>query len=140
MKTGKLLNIKSARSGEKIWAAFAGEYIDDKGKIQGLTNPEADTLRTLKKLTNPEEQFEFYCFAYIRSLWDIWMRQHSYNKIQEEFLEMKDRFDMPWHTQAIHILPLNESYKADAISKSGIDRDLLRKYFKEYYKYEFIIY
>lgn len=142
-----LLKIRNLKEGERFRIAGAGSYENEKGETILLSNPQAATLRAMQKFNTTEEQFQFFCLAY---LYELTKEEQNLRKEVEnldEYRKWIEKFGFPWPSNSKNVLPLTDTYfdyfihKNKKIAKGRkINMDLLRKEFQKYNDCSFILY
>jgi|GEM_PF-6798292 hypothetical protein len=137
------LEIRNIRNDELFNPSFGGQYVNKnrKEKVALLTHPQAVTLRIMGELKTYDEQFEFYCYAYLRELMHHWLEMSESKAAFDVFTKLADKYGVPWIGSVRNTLPAIESW-ADhrIITKDGIDTQKLKEKFSKYFDYEFILY
>lgn len=115
-----------------------GRYINPGSKeVFCLSGPQADTFYALYALESPEEQFELFCYAYLRSLIP---EKRITGKTLEELTGLSKKFGYIWNGNAHHTLPaIDLGITETDVSSDGLNFELLRDAFKKLAQHHFIL-
>jgi hypothetical protein len=96
----------------------------------------------MKDILTAEEQFEFFCFAYLwRLVGTVPRFMEDYKNLWEQLKVWRDKFGQPWGPNAKHTLPAIEMLAdTEVITKQGINIQLLKQQFNRLADYEFVVY
>lgn len=135
----KKLNIGNLKEGELWNPSYGGKYIDKRGDTYLLSNPQADTLRVMQNLSTAEEQFEFYCYAYIR---ERYFRTRRIVAVEKRQIELGKKFGYIWNGNARIVLPPSEFtfFSGEGLTEKGLDVEHIKKGFDGCSEYTFILY
>jgi hypothetical protein len=137
----KKFDIQSLQLGQEYYPSNGGEFKDQEGNLCLLTHAQRITLTILKDLPSPKEQFEFFCFAYLRQLTDMANLYAEYPKAWEQYKAWKDKFGLPWNGNVKYTLPPVEvMIDWNVINKDGANLELLKEKFNEYASHQYILY
>jgi len=137
------LEIRNIKDDEPFNPSFGGQYAnkDKQGNAALLTHPQAATLGIMGELETYDEQFEFYCYAYLRELMHPWLGMPESKAAFEVFVKLAEKFGRPWNGNVRNTLPAIELWvDHKVITKDGIDTQKLKEKFSKYFDYEFILY
>jgi len=108
-----------------------------------MSNPEADLIASLYNLKSADLQFEFFCFAYLWNNLDLIIRfeKDKYELAAKRYMELREKFERPWNTQAKHIFPIKPFEYDHAFTEDGdLDIDTMKKFFDLYTRNDFVLY
>jgi len=135
------LKIRYITDDESFNPSFGGQYKNKQGQTCLLTHPQASTLRVMDKLKTSEDQFEFYCYAYLRELLDLWLMKPEAKAALGVFDKLHKKYGMPWRGNVKNTLPAIESWTDHRIiTKDRIDIQKIKEEFDKYFEYEFVLY